>query len=76
MAPDPAKLDRTALALLWLTAFRQKEGFPRRVWKAYVWDVRVRLHEAGSTCHPKFTSSGEGAARAVIKEMIGSGPAK
>ena len=83
MTPDPDKIDRAVLALLWLTAFRQKKDFPWQAWKGHDWDAMARLHEAGWISDPKnknksVTFSDEGAerARALFEEMFEAGPEK
>jgi Domain of unknown function (DUF6429) len=39
------KVDEMALALLYLTTFKDKSGL--RAWKTYSWDVLDRLHQSG-----------------------------
>lgn len=78
MSPDPGKIDRAVLALLWLTAFRQKKDFPWQAWKGHDWAALERLHEAGWISDPKnknksVTFSDEGAKRAeaLFADMFG-----
>ena len=50
---DMDKIDETALALLYLTHFREKKEYPYQAWKGMDWDVLNRLHEKGYICDPK-----------------------
>ena len=45
------KIDEVALALLYLTTFRDGPGL--RAWKGLDWDVLNRLHEKGYISDPK-----------------------
>ena len=45
MEIDNEKVDEMALALLYLTTFKDKSGL--RAWKSHSWDVLDRLHESG-----------------------------
>jgi hypothetical protein len=45
MEIDKQKVDEMALALLYLTTFKDKYGL--RAWKSHAWDVLDRLHESG-----------------------------
>jgi len=45
MEIDKAKVDELTLALLYLTTFKDKQGW--RTWKSHDWDVLNRLHESG-----------------------------
>ncbi len=41
------KVDEMALALLYLTSFREKKEYPLMAWKGMDWDILNRLHEKG-----------------------------
>jgi hypothetical protein len=41
------KVDEMALALLYLTSFREKKEYPLMAWKGMDWDILDRLHEKG-----------------------------
>jgi hypothetical protein len=43
-------VDEMALALRYLTTFKDKSG--RRAWKTYSWDVLDRLHQRGYIDYP------------------------
>lgn len=45
MEINEQKVDEMALALLYLTTFKDKFGF--RAWKSHSWDVLDRLYEKG-----------------------------
>ena len=51
MEYDKDKVDEMALALLYLTTFKDEFGF--RAWKGMDWDVLDRLHEKGYISSPK-----------------------
>ena len=53
---DTEKLDLDVLALLYLTAFREKKGSPWRTWKGHDWDVLDRLYQKGLISDPKNKS--------------------
>ena len=53
MDTDTDKIDEMALALLYLTHFQQKQGYPYQAWKGMDWDVLNRLHEKGYIGDPK-----------------------
>jgi hypothetical protein len=53
MKYDTDKIDEDVLALLYLTAFREKEGYPWRTWKGHDWEVMNRLCEKGYISDPK-----------------------
>ena len=58
MEYDRAKVDEMVLALLWLTAFRDRFG--ERAWKSHDWDALDRLHAKGYIPDPKTKAkSGE-----------------
>jgi hypothetical protein len=50
MEIDKQKVDEMALALLYLTTFKDKYGL--RAWKSHAWDVLDRLHESGYIHEP------------------------
>jgi|ERR1700736_5979955 hypothetical protein len=49
MEYDEEKVDQEALALLWLTTFKQKQfgQVVHRAWKGHDWDALNRLHAKG-----------------------------
>lgn len=51
MEINEQKVDEIALALLYLTTFKGKEGF--RAWKSHSWDVLDRLHQCGYIGDPR-----------------------
>lgn len=66
---DTEKVDEAVLALLWLTAFREKKDWPWRAWKGHDWDAMNRLYEKGFITDPHNRAksvgfSDEGARRA------------
>ena len=48
---DRDKVDEIALALLWLTSFKDHGGV--RAWKGQEWDTMDRLHSKGYISDPK-----------------------
>jgi len=50
MAINNEKVDEMALALLYLTTFKDKHGL--RAWKTHSWDVLDRLCESGFIDEP------------------------
>ncbi|MFB6345520.1 MAG: DUF6429 family protein [bacterium] len=52
MAIDQQKVDRTALALMYMTLHDEN-----RVWKGFDWDIEDRLHEKGYISNPKLSSN-------------------
>ena len=77
LTPDPEKIDRAVLALLWLTSFRERKEFLWSAWKGHDWEALGRLHEAGWISDPRNKNksvvlSAEGAARAkaLFEEMF------
>ncbi len=54
MKIDEEKIDEIVLALLHLTAFKDREI--KRSWKSYDWSVLDRLHEKGLISDPKSKS--------------------
>jgi hypothetical protein len=66
---DTDKIDDDVLALLYLTAFREKQDEPWRTWKSHDWEVMDRLCEKGFISDPKskaksVTLTDEGYAKA------------
>jgi len=49
---DKEKIDEYTLALLYLVARREREGFAARAWKGFDWDTMKRLHEKGYISDP------------------------
>ena len=47
MEYDTDKVDDMALALLYLTHFREGKDYPYQAWKGLDWDVLYQLHEKG-----------------------------
>ncbi len=47
MKYDEDKIDEMALALLFLTTFRERKDFPWRAWKSMDWDVLDRMVQKG-----------------------------
>lgn len=45
MEYDFDKVDEMVLALLYLTSFQKRKGFPFQAWKGLDWDILNRLHE-------------------------------
>jgi hypothetical protein len=83
MTPDPDKIDRAVLALLWLTSFRERKDFPLSAWKGYDWEALGRLHEAGWISDPRnknksvvFSEKGAERAAALFEEMFCTGTPK
>lgn len=52
MNPDSEKIDDAVLAMLFLTRFREREGWPWQAWKGLDWDARGRLHAKGLISNP------------------------
>ena len=50
MEIDVEKIDEAVLALLWLTAFKDKPYW--RAWKSHDWDSLDRLHQKGYISSP------------------------
>jgi hypothetical protein len=72
------KVDEMALALLYLTSFREKKEFPLQAWKGMDWDVLNRLHEKGLICDAKnknksitFTEQGAELAEKLFNQHFG-----
>lgn len=51
MEINEQKVDEISLALLYLTTFKDKQGF--RAWKGHSWDVLGRLHQSGYIDDPR-----------------------
>lgn len=75
---DTEKVDEAVLALLWLTAFREKKDWPWRTWKGHDWEAMNRLHEKGFISDPRNKNksvglSDEGARRSeeLCKKLFG-----
>jgi len=49
---DMDRIDEYTLALLYLVARREREGFAARAWKGFDWDTMRRLHEKGYISDP------------------------
>lgn len=49
---DKDKIDEYTLALLYLVARREREGFAARAWKTFDWNTMNRLHEKGYISDP------------------------
>ncbi|WP_221029183.1 DUF6429 family protein [Actomonas aquatica] len=60
MKHDTDKIDEDVLALLFLTAHRERDGYPWRTWKGHDWEVMDRLCEKG------FISDPHGKAKSVV----------
>jgi len=72
------KVDEMALALLYLTSFRERKGFPLMAWKGMDWDVLDRLHEKGFIGEAKnknksvtFTDRGAELAEKLFNQYFG-----
>ena len=50
MEIDEAKVDEAVLALLYLTAFKDRPSW--RAWKSHDWDSLDRLHQKGYISNP------------------------
>jgi hypothetical protein len=50
---DNDKIDDDVLALLYLTAFKEKKDWPWRTWKGHDWEAMNRLCEKGYISDPK-----------------------
>ena len=70
MDHDNEKIDEDVLALLFLTAFRERNGYPWRAWKGHDWEVLDRLCEQGYISDPK------GKAKSVVFTEEGFAKAK
>jgi hypothetical protein len=72
------KVDEMALALLYLTSFREKKGFPLQAWKGMDWDTLNRLYEKGLIGDAKnknksvtFTQQGAELGEKLFKQHFG-----
>ena len=79
---DTDKIDEDVLALLYLTAFREKKDWPWRAWKSHDWEALNRLHAKGLIGDPAtkaksvvFTDDGFARARAAFDSLFGRGEA-
>ena len=54
MEYDKDKVDEMALAILYLSMF--KERYVTRAWKTFDWDIMDRLHEKNYISDPKTTA--------------------
>jgi hypothetical protein len=70
---DEEKIDRTVLALLYLTLHDKY-----RAWKSFDWDVMNRLYEKGFICDPVnkaksvvFTDEGLTESKRLFEELFG-----
>jgi hypothetical protein len=75
---DTDKIDDDVLALLYLTAFREKKDFPWRTWKSHDWDVMGRLCAKGYISDPKgkaksvaLTDEGHAKAKQLFEAKYG-----
>ncbi len=59
------KVDKMALALMYLTTF--KDEFGMRVWKGLDWDVLDRLHEKGYISNPKSKAKSVAISEEAVK---------
>ena len=50
---DTEKIDDDVLAILYLTAFKEKKDYPWRTWKSQDWEVMDRLFKKGYLSDPK-----------------------
>lgn len=76
MEYDKDKVDEIALALLYLTSFKDEYG--TRAWKGMAWDVLDRLYEKGYIDNPKgraksvvLTEAGEKLSEALFFKNFG-----
>ena len=60
------KVDEMALALMYLTTFKDQYGM--RVWKGLDWDVLDRLHEKGYISNPKSKAKSVGLSEEAAKK--------
>lgn len=75
---DDDKIDEDVLALLYLTAFREKKDLPWRTWKGHDWSALDRLCEKGFISDPKnkaksvvMTEEGYAKAKALCEAKYG-----
>jgi hypothetical protein len=76
MVYDKDKVDEMALALLYLTSFKDEYG--TRAWKGMAWEVLDRLYEKGYIGDPKgkaksviLTETGEKLSEALFFKNFG-----
>lgn len=81
MPLDTQKIDEDVLALLYLTAFREKKDFPWHTWKSHDWDVLDRLCKAGFISDPRnknksvtFTDEGYRKAKQLFEAKYATRP--
>ena len=74
MEHDTDKIDEDVLALLFLTAHRERNGYPWRTWKSHDWDALDRLCEKGYISDPQskaksvvFTAEGFAKAKQLFE---------
>ena len=72
---DQEKLEKTVLALLYLTSFGDKSGL--RAWKGHDWEIMNFLHEKGYISNPAtkaksivFTEDGAKRSKELFKELF------
>lgn len=77
---DLEKIDNDVLAILFLTAFRERKDQIWQAWKGHDWDVLERLHTKGLIFDPKnknkslsFTEEGIAEARRLFEEKYRKG---
>jgi hypothetical protein len=70
------KVDEMALALLYLTTFKDKSGL--RAWKTHSWDVLDRLHRSGYIDDPvtkaksvRLTEEGAARSKRLFEQHFG-----
>jgi len=75
MEIDQEKLEKTVLALLYLTSFGDRSGL--RAWKGHDWDVMNSLHEKGYISNPAtkaksivFTETGAKRSKELFVELF------
>jgi len=78
MEYDKDKVDEAALAMLYLTSFKNDKLDPVCAWKGLDWDTLDRLYEKGFICDPKnknksvvFTEQGAKLSEKLFKKHFG-----
>ena len=78
MEYDKDKVDEAALAMLYLTSFKNGKLDPVRAWKGLDWDTLDRLYEKGFIFDPKnknksvvFTAQGAKLSEKLFKKHFG-----
>ena len=73
---DQEKLEKTVVALLYLTSFGDRSRL--RAWKGHSWDVMNSLHEKGYISNPAtkaksivFTEEGAKRSKELFEELFG-----